>query len=267
MKNPFPFILVIALISALAVGCGPSQAEQDAQATQIAADMFATQTAQAPTATPSPTVTATATATPTLTPTPTQTPTPSPTTTPTLVTYTGEWSDYATNDFQISLPETWKTVDIEKEGIEAILDMIQSLNTEWAQNMGSLITAEGMREVTKLWAMDPAPAGAGYATMNVGSQELPFAESTKNISSQLESAFEQMGVEVLDIETDLMIHNLESARITLRLPMGSLAIKENLYIFSIDRSLWTVTFAVDETAWPEYEDIFRNAAESFKIIE
>lgn len=49
------FTLVVLLIIATSlVACGPSQAELDAQATQIAADEFATQTAQAPTATPSP---------------------------------------------------------------------------------------------------------------------------------------------------------------------------------------------------------------------
>lgn len=59
------------------VACGPSQAELDAQATAIAADIFATQTAQAPTITPTPEL-PTATPTPTETPPPTDTPTPLP---------------------------------------------------------------------------------------------------------------------------------------------------------------------------------------------
>jgi len=53
------------------VACGPSQAELDAQATAIAADSFATQTAEAPTVTPTPVPpTATPTSTPTRTPVP-----------------------------------------------------------------------------------------------------------------------------------------------------------------------------------------------------
>jgi hypothetical protein len=79
-------LAAVILLSACGIlsACGPTQADQDATSTQIAANIFATQTAQAPTATatftPSPTatVTPTATATPTLTPTPTPLPTKNP---------------------------------------------------------------------------------------------------------------------------------------------------------------------------------------------
>lgn len=74
--------------------CGPSQGELDATATQVALDIFSTQTAQAPTATatftvtPQPTETEIPTATPTLepseTPSPTEEPTASPTSAPDL---------------------------------------------------------------------------------------------------------------------------------------------------------------------------------------
>lgn len=59
-------LLTISLLSA----CGPSQAELDATASQAAAVMFATQTAEAPTSTPIPTSTPTPTKIPTATPTP-----------------------------------------------------------------------------------------------------------------------------------------------------------------------------------------------------
>ncbi len=72
-KYLIPLVLLIALLMG---ACSPSQAELDAQATKIAADVFATQTAAAPTATPTPEATATFTPTPTDTPTPTPTPGP-----------------------------------------------------------------------------------------------------------------------------------------------------------------------------------------------
>jgi hypothetical protein len=86
------FCLVVLFIGLGVAACGPSQAELDASATQIAAQVFATQTAAGPTWTNTPTVTPTATATPTDTPTatptdrptPTDTPTATPTDTPTL---------------------------------------------------------------------------------------------------------------------------------------------------------------------------------------
>lgn len=82
--TPIKFIaLNMMLVAALLSACGPSQAELDATATQVAADIFATQTAQAPTATATFTPSPTFTATPTDTPTPTPTDTPLPTSTPT----------------------------------------------------------------------------------------------------------------------------------------------------------------------------------------
>jgi hypothetical protein len=76
-------LLIYLSISIILGACKPSQAELDAQATQIAADVYSTQTAQAPTATKTliPSPTNTPTITPTITPTlpPTNTPTITPT--------------------------------------------------------------------------------------------------------------------------------------------------------------------------------------------
>jgi parallel beta-helix repeat protein len=65
-------LLICVLTSLVLAACGPSQADQEATATQIATNIFATQTAAVPTSTP----TATATPTPTVTSTPTPTPGP-----------------------------------------------------------------------------------------------------------------------------------------------------------------------------------------------
>lgn len=78
-------ILISILIAVTLSGCGLSQADVDATATQMASEIFATQTAQAPTVTPTFTPSPTPTATPTLTPTPTNTPTITPTPTPPLM--------------------------------------------------------------------------------------------------------------------------------------------------------------------------------------
>jgi ABC-type amino acid transport substrate-binding protein len=77
MSKKFLILFVLGL-SALMVSCGPTQEEMDSTATQLAADIFSTLTAEAPTNTPTPlpTSTPTSTETPTLTPTITSTPTP-----------------------------------------------------------------------------------------------------------------------------------------------------------------------------------------------
>lgn len=71
--SDFGIVLLMAMVVA---ACGPSQADLDAQATKVAAAIFATPTAQAPTATSTPMPTDTPTPSPT--PTPTDTPPPSP---------------------------------------------------------------------------------------------------------------------------------------------------------------------------------------------
>jgi hypothetical protein len=91
--------VITFLLGFMLAACAPSQEEQAAQATEIVAAAFATQTAVAPahtttaTATPEPSATATPaptetptttpTATATFTPTPTETPSPTPSETPT----------------------------------------------------------------------------------------------------------------------------------------------------------------------------------------
>lgn len=86
MKINLRYLSILLMASFILSACGPSQAALDSTATKVAADIFGSQTASAPTATstytPSPTVTLTptptSTPTPALTPTPTSTPTPTP---------------------------------------------------------------------------------------------------------------------------------------------------------------------------------------------
>jgi peptide/nickel transport system substrate-binding protein len=93
MKTGMRFALVCFLICTTLPGCTPSQAQLDATSTQVAANIFASLTEQAPTATstftPIPTNTKMPTSPPTLTPISTLAPTPTlpptPTTTPTII--------------------------------------------------------------------------------------------------------------------------------------------------------------------------------------
>ena len=85
---------LLLVVGVFLVACGLSQAEQDAQATQIAANIFATQTAEAPTATP------------TLVP-PTATPTPvPPTATPALFAHEGHWETVGNSNSPVSFDVT-----------------------------------------------------------------------------------------------------------------------------------------------------------------
>ncbi len=265
METKVSFLMTFLLMNAILAACSPSQAELDAQATKIAADIFATQTAEAPTTTP------TSTPTPTLTITPTQTPTPLPTSTPTttptitLPPIPTGWRGHDVSGFFIALPERWDIVDIREDGFEAIWNMLEGINTDWAQNTTAMFTSEGMQEAVIFWAMDTEPAGTGYATANITYDSQPIPIKVEDLCSQMLSLYEQIGVEVVESDCRQKINGLDAAKFTLNLQWGPLAIKENQYIYIRGSDAWALTFAVDETEWSEYEPIFVNAAESFRV--
>ncbi len=74
-RNILSILGCLAIVLSVAA-CTSAAEKRNAQATEIAAAIFATQTVQAPTITPTPTSTFTPTPTPTFTPTPTPTFTP-----------------------------------------------------------------------------------------------------------------------------------------------------------------------------------------------
>jgi hypothetical protein len=97
MKTGTLLVMISLLICANLSACGPSQAEMNATVTQGAANIFATLTAQAPTATP------------TFTPSPTSTATPISTSTPTPVLFLGPVSKYLPSADE--LPANFKVDD------------------------------------------------------------------------------------------------------------------------------------------------------------
>lgn len=251
MEKRMSFVLICLLTSAILVACGPSQA------TKIAADIFATQTAEAPTPTP--------TFTPTSTPTPTPTSTSTPTPTATLPSLPTGWRDHAASGFHIALPERWESVDVEERGIEAIWNLLEGTNTEWARNITTMVSAEAMQEMIKFWAMDSEPAGIGYATISITFLSQPFPIKVDDLCTQMPLLYEQIGFELVDADCGLEINDLDAARFVIRLRMGSLAVKQYQYVYVREGDIWTLTLAVDETEWSEYEPIFATIAESFRV--
>lgn len=156
-------------------------------------------------------------------------------------------------------------MDVDEEGFEAIFSMLEALDTEWARNVTATFSAEAVRESIKFWAMDSEPAGMGYATVNVTFQSSPLPVAVGDLCAQLESVYEQMGVELVALECGLRINELDAGRSTVRLPMGVLAVKQYQYFYVQGRSLWAVSLAVDETEWSEYEPIFATAGQSFRV--
>ncbi len=200
------------------------------------------------------------------TPIPTSTPTPTPTPTGAQPSLPTGWRDHAASGVHIALPERWKAVDVRGQGVEAIWNSLEGLNTEWAQNVTATYSAKAVQRAMKFWAMDSKPAGIGNATVTITSGESqPFPIELADLCAQMQSLYEQTGFEVLAVECDLEINGLDAARFTLNAKMGSMAIKMYGYLYVQEGKLWVVTLGVDGTAWSEYEQVFVIAAESFAV--
>lgn len=221
-----------------------------------------------------PAATRTATSQPTLTPTKTPQPTPTVTPSPTInatvppaesppVPLPEGWRGYSTNGFSLGLPDRWEAIDIDKEGIEAVLNILENLNTYWARNASARFTSEAVQNMMKFWAMDSEPAGIGYASTNVTYQSLPYSLTSQALCQQMPAVYKQMGIELLDAECGLEINGLEASRFTIHLVTGPFAVRQNQYVYMKGREMWSLTLAVDETLWEDYEDTFKAIAHTF----
>jgi hypothetical protein len=223
------------------------------------------------TATPSLTPTRTATALPTSTSTPT--PIPSPTLTPTLaapatstpVPVQAGWRGYTASGFYLALPQSWEAIDIDKAGIQAVLDALKGLDNELARNATKSFSAEQMKNLMKFWAFDKKPAGVGLASVNVIFQTSPFSLDSTVYCAQIPAAYKQLGIELVDSKCGMDINGLDAARFIGRLQTGVMAVKEYQYIFIQERNTWVLTLAVEEGKWAEYQPIFDAIAQSFRV--
>jgi hypothetical protein len=253
---------ILLLLNLILVACSPSQEELDATETKVAADDFATQTANAPTST----------ATFTASPEPTSTYTPEPSSTPTSPpspaddsASSGDFIEYSTSGFHITLPAQWEVVDINQEGVEALWEVIEGLETEWAEAAQAMYSSEAMLEAFDLWAIDSAPTNFGFAVAAVMSQEFPYPIAAKDLCTLMPSTYEQMGIEMVDSDCSLEINGINTARFIVRIEVEGMVMKQVQYCYLSGTDMWVLTMGVVETEWMEYEPVLFGIAESFRI--
>jgi hypothetical protein len=251
---------IVLLINLTLAACGPSQVELDATDTKVAADAFATQTANAPTATS------------TATPEPTSTFTPEPSSTPTLpqppaedTTTSDDVLEYFVSGFYISLPTRWEVIDIDKEGVDALWEFIAGLETDWADAAQAMFSSEEILEAFDLWAIDSQSSGDSYAVATVLSQELPGPLAAGDLCMVMPATYDQMGIEMVDSDCTLTINGIGAARFVVRLEVEGMPLKQAQYCYISGTDMWVLSMGVSEAEWPEYESILSGIGESFRI--
>jgi hypothetical protein len=165
----------------------------------------------------------------------------------------------------VALPGRWEAIDIDEEGIEALIEIIESLDSEWAKNTAAVLSSETMAESLKFWARDTEMAGAGFASVNVLQQRMVYRVDAETSVEQLEAAYESMGIEVLAVDKGLEINGVDTARIEIRVEAGFAFVRQSQYVFIRGRNLTMMGCAVDDTAWSDYESIFEDIAGTFAL--
>ena len=207
--------------------------------------------------------------TPAVTATPT--PTPATATTGTAESNAGQtgWVEYPAGNFSISLPAEWQAVDVDKEGMEKVFQLVEGLDSPLAEeiletmlsgDMASMDMADSM----KFWAMDAGPEASGNATVNVLMQSLPIPMGSSMLCRYMPRFLEQMGFTVEESECGLERSGLDGGRFETTAKLGETEFRLDMYFYVNKGDVWILSLGVEETRWPKYETVFTEIEESFE---
>jgi hypothetical protein len=195
---------------------------------------------------------------------PTEAATATPSRTATAYPIRAGWTDHAAADFRLALPERWEAVDATKEGIQAILDAVGKMDSDWARNMAEMYSAESLQKSIKFWAMDSQAVRGSYATVAVTTLELSEETPLRQLMPKISTALKDTGAQVTAITYGLRVNGLDAARMSVRFPVGSLTAQEYTYVYMRGKKVWVGSYAVDQRYWDTYAATFASSARSFR---
>lgn len=218
---------------------------------------------------PTPTETPLPTFTETVTPTPTEELTA--TFTPTITSVSGinlpeGWTEYTSAEFAIGLPNRWEVVDIDQEGMDAMLELLLDFDPTWADMIESMY-ATGATAPPVFFAMDTQMVGAGYANININKDFLPFAVPLKLLCDEFNVVYPEMGFNILESDCALDINGIPAARYLVEMSIGAFTSTQYQYLFLSGRDFWILNFSAEKIGWSEYQPIFISIAETFTLLD
>ena len=174
---------------------------------------------------------------------------------------------HTTEEFALALPARWKAVELDEGSFDYFLDSLAEENPELAGWAEGALDVETLAAMYQFYAMDSELAGRGYASANVLSQALPLPFGSEALCVSLPDAYAEMGLELVDATCGLEINGLDVARFTVRMPAATANTLQYQYAYLQERTMWMLTLAVVEDAWPDYEATFVEIAESFRLLD
>ncbi len=200
----------------------------------------------------------------------TETPTLEPSLTPTSTLPSGNlslpagWREHNTDDFAVGLPDSWEVVDIDAEGMQALMDLLSDYDPNWAEMLESTLTGEGAAPPV-FFAMDTDMVGMGYPNVNISKESLPLPFPISDLCSELDSLYTQMGVDLIENDCDLMINGLDAAKYNLGVRVGELTTQQYQYLYMDNTTLYFMSLSVDQNGWSQYQATFEQIAQTFTI--
>jgi hypothetical protein len=281
----FLFLFIVFAICFGSASCASSATPTpDTQATEtkIAANIFATQTANAPTATNTPTITNTPS--PTSTPRPTLTLTPGATAVPIATevvltsTLPSGWILYElqTSKFALALPSEWKRLDLSPGGLENSLAVVGELNPNYkgvlsGQTLRNLITS-GFR----FYALDLSPEALSArfpVSVNVLKLDVGIALPLDSVVSLVLEQLKNTADSTVPItHRRVTLSNIQAEEIKYGAKLATLTgapfiFMVTQYVFLNGTIEYVITFGSPREVTENYNPIFEQIAQSFRLLK
>jgi hypothetical protein len=173
------------------------------------------------------------------------------------------WRYYSESNFEVALPQGWQVVEIEKQGLAPVQELAKSkLPADLAAGISADISSGKAQRTSKLWAIDPQPAGSGYAFIMVGFLTLSNVTTADKLCADMQA---QQPSGVIDSQCGLVFNHVEAMRFTERIQADSSVTRQYLNVYLKDGNrTWVLTSVADESVWLNYEPTFNTVAELFR---
>jgi hypothetical protein len=157
------------------------------------------------------------------------------------------WKSYTVGDIQFGLPQSWKSIPLEKADLERMTKEIEKNNPDLARVLQQLIQS-GQYKLLKFFAIDIAKG----QNINVGVTPVGVALTPKQIVAVLKQQLQDAlpNAELLETKDNLTINGLPAARVIYDLTItgesGSKQIVRGIqYYIPVAKNLHVVTISGD----------------------
>jgi hypothetical protein len=199
---------------------------------------------------------------PTPTPSPSPTPTPSPSPSPTT-------SQQAVANFEITLPPTWRQIQMDTATLDAALNSVSARDPQMAAVLSAQVRSMVASGIA-YFAFDFEPVGrvGGFVTnLNVLRTAVPAGVSLAFIADSSVAQLEQLSAVSKPIaRRKVTLQAGESEELRFQMSQGAAVVASTQYLFVTGPDLYVLTFSTTAEQSAAYVGVFEGIARSFRLV-